>query len=95
MAMRKPPHPGEILGEDILPSLGLTITAAAESLDISRKTLSAIINGRQGISAEMALRIEKAFGGSAEHWLRMQDAYDLALAKQNVDLRGVQAVRAA
>ncbi len=95
MAMRKPPHPGEILGEDILPSLGLTITAAAESLDISRKTLSAIINGRQGISAEMALRIEKAFGGSAEHWLCMQDAYDLALAKQNVDLRGVQAVRAA
>jgi addiction module HigA family antidote len=75
--MHNPPHPGEILAEECLKPLGLTVTAAADALGISRKTFSLILNGHAGITAPMALRLAKAFGGSAEMWLRLQMARDL------------------
>ena len=77
MTQFNPPHPGEILSELWLKPLGLSITAAATQLNISRKTLSEIVNARAGISAEMALRLELAFGKSAESWLGHQSAFDL------------------
>ena len=77
MQMHNPPHPGEIIREDCLAPLGLTVTEAAEGLGITRKTLSSILNGRAGITAEMALRLSKAFGSTAETWLGMQMQYDL------------------
>ena len=75
--MYDPPHPGEAIRAFCLEPLGLTITDAAKALDVSRKTLSALLNGRFGISPEMALRLSKAFGGSAESWLIQQAQYDL------------------
>ena len=77
MRMHNPPHPGEILKELCLEPLGLTVTQAAEGLGVSRKTLSAILNGRAGISPEMAVRLSIAFGTSAESWLNQQTQYDL------------------
>ncbi|MBN4073312.1 HigA family addiction module antidote protein [Mariprofundus ferrooxydans] len=78
MAMHNPAHPGEILREDVLKPLGLSITSAAESLGISRKTLSKIVNERGTITAEMAMRLELTLGKpKAEQWLRLQTAYDL------------------
>jgi addiction module HigA family antidote len=75
--MHNPPHPGEILGDLWLEPLGLTVTEAAKALNVSRKTISGIVNGRVSISAEMALRLELAFGKSAESWLAHQANYDL------------------
>jgi len=83
MLMHNPPHPGEILRELCLEPLNLTVTEAAEALGVSRKTLSAIINGRAGISPEMAVRLSIAFGASAESWLSQQTQYDLWRAEQN------------
>ena len=84
--MFNPPHPGETLREDVLPALGLSVTAAAEQLGVSRVTFSRVLHGRAAISAEMACRLEKwlgkANGGNAEVWLRMQQAYDLAQARK-------------
>lgn len=70
-------HPGEILGEDVISPTGLSITEAASLLDISRLTLSKIINGHGGITPNIALRIEKVFGGKADFWLKLQRKYDL------------------
>lgn len=84
MKMHNPPHPGEVLRELCLEPLELTVTEAAESLGVSRKTLSAILNGRAGISPEMAIRLGKAFDTSAESWLNQQMQYDLWIAEQNV-----------
>ncbi len=81
MPMKKPPHPGRVIRNACLEPLGLTVTAAARVLGVARPTLSNILNGRAGISPEMAIRLEKAFGGSADAWLRMQAAYDLARAR--------------
>lgn len=81
MAMRKPPHPGEMIKDQCLDPLGLTVTAAAGVLGVSRKTVSELVNGRSGISAEMAVRLEKAFGSTARLWLDLQMAYDLAQVK--------------
>lgn len=75
--MHTPPHPGESIRDLCIEPLGMTIGNAAEHLGVSRKHLSAVINGKAGISAEMAVRLAKAFGGSAETWLRQQVAYDL------------------
>lgn len=75
--MFDPPHPGEVIREFCIDPLGLTVTEAAKGLDVSRKTLSALLNGRFGISPEMAIRLSKAFGGSAESWLIQQAQYDL------------------
>lgn len=80
MPMKNPPHPGLSVKFDCLEPLGLSVTDAAEVLGVSRKQLSAILNGRAGLSAEMAIRLDKAFGGGAETWVRMQAAYDLAQA---------------
>ncbi|MDP9139638.1 MAG: HigA family addiction module antitoxin [Pseudomonadota bacterium] len=77
MTQFNPPHPGEILSELWLKPLNLSITRAAEQLRISRKTLSEIVNGRASVSAEMALRLELAFGKSAESWLGHQASFDL------------------
>jgi addiction module HigA family antidote len=82
MQMYNPPHPGEILKELCLEPLDLSVTRAAQALGISRKTLSAILNGRAGISPEMAIRLSIAFDTSAESWLNQQAQYDLWLARQ-------------
>lgn len=83
MHMYNPPHPGEIIKELCLDPLGLTVTRAAKALGVSRKTLSAILNGRAGISPEMAIRLSLAFDTSAESWLNQQVQYDLWLARQH------------
>lgn len=84
MAMYNPAHPGEILKELIIESLELTITDVAKHLDISRKTLSKILNTRGSITPEMALRLELAFRKpSADHWLRLQSAHDLWQTRQH------------
>jgi len=83
--MYDPPHPGEVIKELCLQPLGLTVTDAAKGLGISRKTLSALLNGRFGISPEMAIRLSKAFGGSAESWLVQQAQYDLWQVMQKAD----------
>ncbi len=82
MAMSNPPHPGEIVRFDCIEATGISITAAAEALGVTRQALSNLVNGTAGISPEMAIRLEKAFGGTAEHWLRMQVAYDLAQVRK-------------
>ena len=81
--MHSPPHPGEILRELCLAPLNLTVTDAAASLDISRNTLSAILNGRAGISPEMAVRLSIAFDTTAESWLQQQMQFDLWHAEQS------------
>ena len=91
MPMKNPPHPGLTVKHDCIEPLGLTVGATAEALGVSRKQLSALINGRAGVSAEMALRLAKAFGGSALVWLRMQAAYDLAAAERAPPRRVKQA----
>ncbi len=82
MPMKNPPHPGLSVRHDCIEALGLTTTAAAKILGITRQTLNNLINGKSGISADMALRLDKAFGGGAETWLRLQMAYDLAQARK-------------
>ena len=77
MLMHNPPHPGEVLRKLCLEPLGLTVTGAAKALGISRKSLSAILNGRAGISPEMAVRLSIAFDTTAESWLTQQVQYDL------------------
>lgn len=84
--MHNPAHPGEILLELVIEPLGLTVTETARHLGVSRKTLSKILNGRGSITADMALRLELVFGRpSAEHWLRLQNAYDLWKARMRKD----------
>ena len=82
MVMHNPPHPGKVIRELCILPLNLTVTDAAKGLGVSRKTLSALLNGHFGISPEMAIRLSKAFGGSAESWLIQQVQYDLWQAKQ-------------
>ena len=83
MLMHDPPHPGEILKELCLEPLGLTVTDAARALGVSRKTLSMVVNGRAGISPEMAIRLSIAFDTSAESWLNQQIQFDLWQAEQH------------
>jgi addiction module HigA family antidote len=85
MPMKTPPHPGQIVRNDCIEPLGLTITEAADGLGVSRKHLSALVNGRAGISPEMAIRLSKAFGGSPESWLTQQMQYDLRRAQERTD----------
>lgn len=89
MAMKNPPHPGGIV-KDCIEELGLSVTDAAKILDVTRPTLSRVINGKSAISPEMALRLSLAFGSTAEMWLRMQTAYDLAQVKANAGTIQVQ-----
>jgi addiction module HigA family antidote len=83
MAMRTPPHPGLSVRHDCIEPLGLTITETAEILGVTRQALNNLVNGKSGISPEMAIRLDKAFGGSAETWLRLQMAYNLAQARRH------------
>jgi addiction module HigA family antidote len=83
MEMHNPAHPGEIIREDCLAPLGLTVTDAAKGLGITRKTLSDLLNGHSGVSPEMSIRLEKAGWSTADHWLRMQMQYDLWHARQH------------
>ena len=93
MAMHTPPHPGEVVRELCIDPLGLSVTKAAKGLGVSRTALSELLNGRRGISPEMAIRLSAAFGGSAESWITHQAQYDLWRARQKEDLirRQVQA----
>ena len=91
MSMHNPAHPGEILKELIIDPLELTITDVSAHLNVSRKTLSKILNGRGAITPEMALRLELVFKKpSADHWLRLQNAYDLWQSRQNESALHVQ-----
>lgn len=83
MPMKDPVHPGEIVRAECLAPLGLTVTHAAAVLDVSRQALNNIVNGAAGITPEMAVRLEKAFGSTAETWLAMQLAFDLAAVRRN------------
>lgn len=76
--MKNPARPGEIIRDEVLAPLGLSVTAAAAALGVARPTLSNLLNGKAALSPEMAIRIEKAFGPKADHLLRVQLAYDLA-----------------
>lgn len=82
MAMKNPSHPGLSVKHDCLEPLGLSVTKAAKVLGVTRQTLNDLVNGRRGISPEMALRLDMAFGGGADTWLRLQAAYDLAQARR-------------
>jgi addiction module HigA family antidote len=82
MQMHNPPHPGEILRNLCLEPLGLSVTDAAKALGVSRKTLSALLNGRAGISPEMAIRLSIAFDTTAESWLNQQVQFDLWQARK-------------
>ena len=95
MLMHNPPHPGEIIRELCLEPLGISITAAVEGLGVSRKTLSAILNGGAGISPEMAVRLSIAFDTSSESWLNQQSQYDLWQAEKNRDSLHVNRLSAA
>jgi addiction module HigA family antidote len=85
MRMKNPPHPGRHVLKDCLEPLGLSITRGAEILGVTRLTLSNLVNGKNGISPEMAIRLSKAFGGGPEVWLGMQTEYDLAQALKKAD----------
>ncbi len=82
MLMHNPPHPGEVIKRLCLEPLGLSVTEAAKALGVSRKTLSGILNGRAGISPEMAIRLSIAFNTTAESWLNQQTQYDLWQAER-------------
>ena len=83
MPMKNPPHPGLSVKHDCLEPLDLSVTKGAAILGVTRQTLNDLVNGRRGISPEMALRLDLAFGGGADVWLRLQATYDLAKARQN------------
>src|SRR5580700_7126645 len=82
MTMKVPPHPGLSVRFDCLEALGLSVTAGAKVLGVTRQALNNLVNKRAGISPEMAIRLDKAFGGTAEAWLALQTAYDLVQARK-------------
>jgi len=94
MRMHNPPHPGEIIREFCIEPLNLTVTEAAHALGVTRKTLSALLNGRSGISPEMALRLSKVFGRTPEGWLRLQLQFDLSKTEQSADIRRLKRLEA-
>ena len=83
MTMKNPPHPGLTVRHDCLESLGLTVTEGAKVLGVTRQALNNVVNGKSGISPEMAIRLAKAFGSSPETWLGIQLDFDLAQARQH------------
>jgi addiction module HigA family antidote len=83
MVMKNPPHPGNVVLQECIEPLGLSITDAASALGVTRNTLSELVNGKRGISPEMAVRLEKVFGGSAESWLLQQAQYELAHVRRD------------
>jgi addiction module HigA family antidote len=90
MPMKNPAHPGRIVRSACLEPLGLSVTEGAKILGVTRQTLTKIVNGKSGISAEMAIRLAKAFGSTAETWVRMQASYDLAQARKDENKIKVQ-----
>lgn len=94
MRMHNPPHPGEIIREFCIEPLNLSVTEAANALGVTRKTLSALLNARSGISPEMALRLSKVFGRTPEGWLRLQLQFDLWKTEQSVDISRLKRVEA-
>jgi addiction module HigA family antidote len=95
MRMHNPPHPGEIIRAFCIEPLDLTVTETAEALGVARKTLSTLLNGRAGISPEMALRLSKVFGRTPEGWLRLQLQFDLWKAEQSLDISKLKRIEAA
>lgn len=93
MRMKNPPHPGLSVKHDCLEPLGLSIAEGAKVLGVTRQAMNNLVTGKAGISAEMAIRLEKAFGGGAETWLRMQAAYDLAQAEKRTGKIKVRRVK--
>ena len=93
MRMKNPPHPGLSVRHDCLEPLGLSVAEGAKVLDVTRQAMNNLVSGKAGISAEMAIRLEKAFGGGAETWLRMQAAYDLAQAEKHTGKIKVRRVK--
>jgi antitoxin HigA-1 len=93
MRMKNPPHPGLSVRHDCLEPLGLSVTEGAKVLGVTRQAMNNLVSGKAGISAEMAIRLEKAFGGGAEIWLRMQAAYDLAQAEKHAGKIKVRRVK--
>ena len=83
--MHNPPHPGEIVRHECLEPLGLTVTRAAQGLGVTRQALSDLVNGKAGVSVEMAIRLSKAFGSTPRTWLGMQTAYDLWHARERAE----------
>jgi addiction module HigA family antidote len=92
--MKNPPHPGQIVRQECLEPLGLTVTKAARALRVTRQTLNNLVNGRSGISPEMAIRLSKAFGSGPEMWLGLQMDYDLAQAEKTTDRIHVERIAA-
>ena len=91
MPMKNPPHPGGFVFRQCIEPLGLTITQAAAALGVTRTTLSELVNEKRGISPEMAFRLSKVFGGSAESWLMQQAQYDLSHVKsEGINLKRLQ-----
>ena len=82
MPMKNPPHPGDFIRTEIVEAAGLTVTAAANLLGVSRPTLSSLLNGKAGLSGNMALRVEKAFGVKMDTLMRMQSSYDIAQTRK-------------
>jgi addiction module HigA family antidote len=82
MSMLNPPHPGDFIRTEIIEPLGLSVTAAAEVLGVSRPTLSTLLNGKADLSGDMALRIEKAFGPKMDTLMRMQSSFDIARTRR-------------
>ena len=95
MTMYNPPHPGLSIRHDCIEPAELSVTEAADILGVTRQTLSNLINAKSGVSAEMAIRLSKAFGSTPEAWLRMQMAYDLWQAKRRVGKIKIKKVAAA
>jgi addiction module HigA family antidote len=94
MAMKNPPHPGEMIG-DALRELGISISAAARQLGVTRQQIHNVVAGRSAISPEMALRLEKGLGSSADTWLKMQLNYDLAQVRARANSINVERLVAA
>jgi addiction module HigA family antidote len=95
MPMHNPPHPGGIIRRQCLDPLGLSVTEAAAGLGVTRQALSDLLNEKAGVSVEMAIRLSKAFGSSAETWLGLQTAYDLAHARERARSIKVRSFKAA
>ena len=95
MEIHNPPHPGEVIRELCLEPLEISVTAAARALDVTRKALSELLNGRSGVSPAMALRLAKAFDTTAESWLNLQQQYDLWQARRTVSVSKVKRLKAA
>jgi antitoxin HigA-1 len=95
MPMKNPPHPGELVKTEIIEALGLSVSKAAGILGVRRATLSDLVNGKSALTAEMALRIEKAFGPDMDHLLRMQLAYDIARMRQRSGKIAIKPYKAA